>query len=202
MISLRVPRLLTCVLAGMLASGCATITTGSTQNLTVQSMPAGANCTLHRAGELLGVVTATPATLNISKGTKAINVTCQLENHVLSTQTLDADFQAMTVGNVLVGGLIGIAVDAASGAAGKYADQVNVMMVPNRFASETARDAHYDGLRQKLAMQAEQTRTWIRQDCQGSDCEKRQAAAERQAGELNELLSRQQQMAVIVPSAS
>lgn len=199
---IHVPGLIACVLTGMFASGCATITTGSTQNLTVLSTPAGANCNLHRAGEMLGVVPATPATLNISKSAKAINVTCRLENHAISTQALEADFQAMTVGNVLVGGLIGIAVDAASGAAGKYADQVNVTMVPNRFASETARDAHYDALRQKFAAQAEQTRTWIRQDCQGSDCEKRLAAAERQVGELNELLARQQQMAVIVPAGS
>lgn len=197
---IHVPGLLTCILAGMFASGCATITTGSTQNLTVLSTPAGATCSLHRAGEMLGVVSATPATLNISKSTKAIDVTCQLENHVMSTQAMEADFQAMTVGNVLVGGLIGIAVDAASGAAAKYADQVNVTMVPNRFTSEMARDAHYDALRQKLAARAEQTRTWIRQDCQGSDCEKRQAAAERQVGEMNELLARQQQMAVISPA--
>jgi hypothetical protein len=40
--------------------------------------------------------------------------------------------EAMAAGNVVFGGLIGLGVDAATGAMNKYADQVTVAMIPDQ----------------------------------------------------------------------
>ena len=44
--------------------------------------------------------------------------------------TLSSEFQAMTLGNVLIGGVVGIVVDAASGAAGRYPNSVTLTLAP------------------------------------------------------------------------
>lgn len=184
-----------------MASGCATITTGTTQNLTLVTAPPGASCTVQRSGEVLGVITAAPSTLNISKGSRKIEVVCDLPEHATTTQTLESDFQAMTLGNVLIGGVVGVVVDAASGAAGKYPDRVSVAMVPNRFDTVAARDAYFDALRTKLEEHAVKVRDWIRTNCQGSDCAKRQQDADRAAAEVMARVAQQQQVAIVQPSS-
>ena len=49
----------------------------------------------------------------------------------------------MTAGNILIGGVIGLAVDAASGAMSRYPEMVTVALPPERFASEAERDAFF-----------------------------------------------------------
>jgi len=178
-------------------SGCATITTGPTQNITVQTSPVGANCTLDRAGEILGVVTVSPATLNISKSGKAIEVLCRLDSYAETMQAVEPDFQAMTLGNVLIGGVIGIAVDAVSGAVGKYPEQVSVTMVPNSFGTIAERDAYFDKLQTRLADHARLVREWIAAHCQGADCQRRQAEAAQDEAELSARIAAQRQSATI-----
>ena len=45
----------------------------------------------------------------------------------------------MTFGNILFGGIIGIAVDAASGAMHQYPDSVTITLIPDEFATAEAR---------------------------------------------------------------
>jgi hypothetical protein len=55
-----------------------------------------------------------------------------------------SEFQAMTFGNILFGGLIGVVVDAASGATHEYPPLVTITLVPELFASIAERDAFYE----------------------------------------------------------
>lgn len=45
------------------------------------------------------------------------------------------------MGNILLGGLVGAAIDAASGANNKYPERVMVILTPASFPSDEARDA-------------------------------------------------------------
>ena len=57
-------------------------------------------------------------------------VTCQAQCYAKGVGTLASHTEMMTAGNVLFDGLIGLGVDAASGAMNKYDPGVEVVMTP------------------------------------------------------------------------
>ena len=118
------------LLALLLAPACSTITTGTTQAVTVTTDPPGATCQLQRDGQTIGVVNPTPGSLTIGKSTKDLVVNCTRVGHLAGSNTLRADFQPATLGNLLIGGVVGIVVDAASGAMGTYPPSVAVVLPP------------------------------------------------------------------------
>lgn len=131
------------VLAALLATGCASIVEGTTQTLTIATDPAGAECELSRGGEVIAVANPTPASVVVDKSQDDIAVACVLDDHLKSSGTLTSGFQGMTFGNLLFGGLIGIAIDAGSGAMHEYEPTLHIVMTPERFTSKQARDAFY-----------------------------------------------------------
>lgn len=56
----------------------------------------------------------------------------------------------MVLGNILVGGLIGVAIDAASGAAEKFPDSISILLDPNTFESFRHLDRWHDLRKKKL----------------------------------------------------
>jgi hypothetical protein len=139
-------RRFTPILLGTLAlQSCASVTTGTTQSLTVVTEPAGAQCKLLRgeSASVVGVVSQTPTTMRIDKSGEIMTIECTKEGHEVTRTYLEPDFQAMTLGNAIIGGGIGLMVDAASGAMAKYPENATVVMTPSAFTSAEARDAHY-----------------------------------------------------------
>jgi len=59
-----------------------------------------------------------------------LTVTCTKAGFQDAVVTVPAKFNAVTAGNILAGGLIGIGVDAASGANYGYAETTEVPLVP------------------------------------------------------------------------
>lgn len=57
-------------------------------------------------------------------------VTCTKDGFQNATTTIPAKFNAVTAGNIILGGLVGIAVDAASGANYGYAEKTDIPMLP------------------------------------------------------------------------
>ena len=57
-------------------------------------------------------------------------VTCTKDGFQNATVTVPARFNGVTAGNILLGGLVGIGVDAASGANHGYAEKTDVPMLP------------------------------------------------------------------------
>jgi hypothetical protein len=53
------------------------------------------------------------------------------ECYVMGSSIIPSNVEAMTAGNVIFGGVIGLGVDAASGAMNKYPDIVTVAMTPD-----------------------------------------------------------------------
>ncbi len=127
----------------ILLPACATVTSGTSQNVSVITDPPGATCQIMRGGSVVGVVNPTPGTVNISKSGQALAVNCTRAGSLSAVHSVSAEFQAMTVGNLLLGGIIGVAVDAASGAMSRYPDTVTITLPPERFASAPARDAFF-----------------------------------------------------------
>ena len=107
-------------------AGCATITQGTTQLVHVTSTPQGAACSLTRQGTPLAGVRQTPETVTVPRSVYNIDVECQLPDGQKGYALLKTTLTPMVAGNVLVGGLIGAGVDAASGAMNQYPESITV----------------------------------------------------------------------------
>ena len=136
-------RLLPALLLAALLPACATLTTGTSQSISVLTDPPGANCSLSRDGGVIAVVNPTPGTVTVSKSTRDIAVNCTRPGHLPGVATHTPQFQAMTVGNILIGGLIGFGIDAASGALSYYPASLTVPLVPENFTSEQSREGFF-----------------------------------------------------------
>jgi hypothetical protein len=78
---------------------------------------------------------------------------------------LSSKFTGATVGNILLGGIVGVVVDAASGANNKYPERVTIVMTPIAFSNVAARDAHFDGVKKRLQDASEAELKRIRGTC-------------------------------------
>ncbi len=119
-----------CILGAILFSGCSTIVKGSEQQVSVNTpgVP-GAMCQLQSPA--IGTRTVqTPANIILPKSKHNVAVTCTAQCYSNGVSTLASHTEVMTAGNVLFGGIIGLGVDAASGAMNTYDPGVEVMMTP------------------------------------------------------------------------
>ena len=131
-------------------TACATIVGGTTQEVFIQSEPAGAYCKADRQGVTVGVINPTPGRLGLSRSRESVTVSCTLKDFEQSDEVLVASFTGATVGNLLLGGLVGIAIDASSGANNKYPDRVLIVLTPSSFPNDAARDAHFAGIKTRI----------------------------------------------------
>ena len=124
----RVPAAL--AMLALLLGGCATIVKGTTQVVSIDTPGvAGASCTL--TSSAIGThKLVTPASITLQKSSEAISVRCSKECYNDGVGTIASNVEAMAAGNLIAGGLIGIGVDAASGAMNKYNEQNQIAMVP------------------------------------------------------------------------
>lgn len=128
------PIVLTALSCLFLVTGCATITRGTTEALVIESTPAGADVEVST-----GVKCKTPCSLEMKRKS---NVTLDISKsgfdpvrvNVLSQ--IAAAGAAGMAGNVILGGLIGAGVDAASGATRQLTpNPVTVVLVPSQPAA-------------------------------------------------------------------
>lgn len=114
------------LLGALLLGGCATITEGTTQDITVDVVPDTGYCTLTREGEEIGVSSPGHRVVNIHKSRKDITFACTAPGYQDATETLSSDLSAATVASILLLDF-GI-VDAVSGASRKYPKKITVVM--------------------------------------------------------------------------
>jgi hypothetical protein len=156
------------VLCGLLfTSACATITTGSNQALTVTSDPSGANCTLERGGETVGVVNPTPGSVTIPKSTRDLTIRCERQGYEPGVRTISSSFQVATLGNLILGGVVGLAVDAASGAVSSYEPNIQVSLIPGQLTGQ-ARADWFDARRREITARYDERLAQVRGRCPGS----------------------------------
>lgn len=109
----------------LLGAGCASITSGTTQNIAVDTNPSRpAECTAHN--EKGSWIVKTPGSITVNKAGGALTVTCECPDGTKGTQVVAASASDAVYGNILAGGIIGVAVDRSTGAAFRYPDNVVV----------------------------------------------------------------------------
>jgi hypothetical protein len=123
-------RVTTIIVAVLLVAGCATLAEGTTQTVAVDTPgAAGATCVLS-SPRVTAVSITTPGVAIVKKGRDAIAVQCTKDCYQPSAGVLNSNLTAAVAGNILIGGVIGLAIDAASGASHKYDGTVSVAMTP------------------------------------------------------------------------
>jgi hypothetical protein len=124
-------RLSLCAMAGvvMLSVGCSTIIEGTSQEIYVNTNPAGASCKLMREGRQIATITPTPGAAFVQKTKYDIMVVCDREGFEQATYLNHSGAAGATFGNIILGGGIGWAVDSASGSDNKYDSPLNLTMV-------------------------------------------------------------------------
>lgn len=114
----------------LVTAGCSSVTKGSNQEIFVETQDVDdANCTLAN-DKGTWIVENTPGYATIARGGGGLKVECSKPNYHKAETLVSESVEEMTFGNILVGGLIGLAVDAASGAAYKYPATVSLVMRP------------------------------------------------------------------------
>jgi hypothetical protein len=115
----------------LLALGaCSSIVSGTTQQVMVNTNPAGADCGLFRQGTRIGTVQNTPGSALVDKTKHDITIICVKPGYEQVTHFNKSGVEGATFGNIILGGGIGWAIDSASGADNKYESPVNISLVP------------------------------------------------------------------------
>jgi len=121
---------LSAAIAFCVLSACSSIIEGTSQEIMVNTNPAGADCALERQGQVVGRVNPTPAATTIKKTKYDITIKCNKDGYQEATYLNHSGAAGATVGNIILGGGIGWAVDSAAGADNKYDSPVNITLVP------------------------------------------------------------------------
>jgi uncharacterized membrane protein len=72
----------------------------------------------------------TPATVTLQKGRDNVSVRCSKECYQDGAGVISSSMEGMTAGNIILGGVIGLGVDAAIGAMNSYTPEIQVVMAP------------------------------------------------------------------------
>lgn len=125
-----------------LSTGCASITTGQNQSLSVETHAEGkavpgATCKLENDK---GTWYAnSPGTAVVRRSYNDLNVRCEKDGHEPGVTAAKSSTKGMAFGNILFGGVIGAAVDVGSGAAYDYPSIISVELGRNRTLPATHR---------------------------------------------------------------
>lgn len=129
-ITLPVPAMLFSTLLATLSqlSGCASIVSGSTQVVSVDTPGCpSASCELiNDKGKWY--ISNTPGTTSITRAYGSLNITCRKDDNAIGNQTVNSTTKGMAFGNILLGGIIGAGVDIGTGAAYDYPTTISVPM--------------------------------------------------------------------------
>jgi hypothetical protein len=121
-------------LAALSLGGCASIVKGTSQSISVSTPPTtGAQCTLSSSEGTWLVIS--PGNVTVPKSKSDIAVRCVKPGWQPAVATIPSGFAGMTAGNILLGGVVGLGIDAATGAIHQYPHSVQVPMtvaVPTR----------------------------------------------------------------------
>jgi hypothetical protein len=113
----------------LMLSGCATIVKGTSQTIVISTPPVtGANCVLSsREGNW---TVTSPGPVTVEKSKEDVVIRCTKPGYQDAAGSIPSDFQGWTLGNILLGGVIGLGVDAASGALNEYPNSFAIPMSP------------------------------------------------------------------------
>lgn len=116
-----------------LASGCASMISGTTQTLYVQAIDQSTNrvipnatCVMKDSKNNTYTLRGNPSSVLISKGQGVLHTECTAPGYVQNAVGTGSSFDAWTIGNIIFP--LGVVVDVVTGAVEKYPDHVTVLM--------------------------------------------------------------------------
>jgi hypothetical protein len=113
-------------IASFLLTGCASITSGTSQTLIFNISPTEARCELTRTGDgRLGIVTSKNTSIEVSKDKDDILVVCNAPGYIQDTQRIVSSATTAGVTGVLLD--FGIT-DMITGAMYKYPQSINISL--------------------------------------------------------------------------
>src|ERR1051326_3425476 len=114
---------------GVALSGCATVIKGTTQPVALSSPPVeGEYCTLYNSEGTWSAMT--PSVELVTRTKNDLKIVCKKDGYQDATKVVESHFNGATAGNIILGGGVGIVVDAATGADNSYPEAVEVPMTP------------------------------------------------------------------------
>ena len=119
------------VAASSVLTGCASIVNGTSQVLSVETRDktqqiVGASCKLDNGKGVYFVTT--PGTVTVHRAYDDMTVKCEKESIAPGLAAIKSTTKAMAFGNIIFGGVIGVAIDAGTGAAYDYPTLISVIM--------------------------------------------------------------------------
>jgi hypothetical protein len=112
-------------------AGCASISHGTTQQIAVTTEPPGATCTLSRQALSIATIAETPGMALVQRDKRDILASCSKPGYQTAIRTLHSGVADSSFGNILAGGLIGVAIDSANGADNEYPASVSIPLMPD-----------------------------------------------------------------------
>jgi len=126
----------------LLIIGCATIIHGTRQNIAVSSVPSGAEVIVK--GVHMGT---TPAVIELKRNESNIILRFEKEGYEPVEVALNRSVDGWIAGNIIFGGLIGLAVDFISGGAYKLSpSEVNAVLAELKKQGMNIEDLSKDGV--------------------------------------------------------
>ncbi len=103
----------------------------------IGSNPQGAKCIIKHEDDGLVVATIeqTPRTIELDKTKYDLRVQCTKQGYGSGVGHMESGVDSATLGNILIGGVIGWGVDSATGADNDYPDHVTVTLTPDAAAN-------------------------------------------------------------------
>jgi len=118
---------------------CARIFDGESQQITVNTNPIGASCSLIRNNVPIATIVQTPGSVEVKKSKSDIIVECAMSGYQTTTYFNHSGVAEATYADIIGGpfGIIGWGFDSATGSDNKYDVTVNIILpkAPDGFSS-------------------------------------------------------------------
>lgn len=114
---------------GCFTTACAAVVDGTSQGITFRSEPPGAECDVERNGQLLRRIVTTE-TIVVDKTKHDIRLRCRKDGYQDAELVVASKTEESAVANILLGGVVGWAIDSAVGADNKYDRYVTITLTP------------------------------------------------------------------------
>lgn len=111
-------------------TACAGYVSERSHTVTVITEPPGAACTLERDGVQSRLVGGTPLTFVATRDGDDIEVRCKLAGHETTAGTLRSGLEPLLLGNILVGGIVGLVRDVGTGFFHRYPSRIRIVLPP------------------------------------------------------------------------
>lgn len=186
-------------------SACASIISDNESTTYFATTPEHARCELH--GQDFTRVVETPGSMVLPADAAPVTVACTAEGYRTTTALLDTSADGWVVGNALfglLGGPIGLIIDASRGAGQQYPPQFALVLEPSSFPSLAERDAWYDRRRSEIEASWAETIESVQQTCRRNNaqpsCKNRLSVLEKKRDDELASLEERRNTATVVAS--